>query len=249
MQSFEPLPAALEILGVSRPRSQSRPDHVRARRHRSPDAHGLLSIRTPGNLVLQNSASYATLESIEARSASSEARIEAVTVRCAEACFVRGHRLAGDGALDPSRNGAPTSCCRRPSTCRSAAGAGGGQLLVGEGALPAVLALRRPIPRPAAGVRPRAGAAAPAAAPAPRRSARATAGGRAQGQTSRCRGLDSLLMLERDAREDGYSGAAPRALEQIAGLLRDRDLETLRATHRRSSRVAGRATTPGEPAS
>jgi hypothetical protein len=59
------------------------------------DAHGQLSIRTPGNLVLQNSGSFATLESVHG-SIRIEAgvEIEAATVRCAEDCFVQGSLTA-----------------------------------------------------------------------------------------------------------------------------------------------------------
>lgn len=55
------------------------------------DAHGQLSVRTPGNLVIQNSGHYGVIEStggsirIEAN-----AEVEAVSVRCAGACYVQG---------------------------------------------------------------------------------------------------------------------------------------------------------------
>ncbi|HEX9730709.1 MAG TPA: hypothetical protein VGG06_01845 [Thermoanaerobaculia bacterium] len=57
----------------------------------SVDAHGQLSVRTPGNLVIQNSGHYGVIEStggsirIEAN-----AEVEAVSVRCAGACYVQG---------------------------------------------------------------------------------------------------------------------------------------------------------------
>ena len=55
------------------------------------DEHGRLSICTPGNLVLQNSGSFAVLESqggsvrIEP-----EVVVDAMEVRCADTCFVQG---------------------------------------------------------------------------------------------------------------------------------------------------------------
>jgi len=59
------------------------------------DAHGQLSIRAPGNLVLQNSGSYGTLESV-AGSIRIErgVEVEAVSVRCADHCYVQGSLTA-----------------------------------------------------------------------------------------------------------------------------------------------------------
>jgi hypothetical protein len=55
------------------------------------DAQGQVSIRTPGNLVLQNSGVYATLESVSGSvRIEPNVHIEAVTVRCADTCFVQG---------------------------------------------------------------------------------------------------------------------------------------------------------------
>lgn len=59
------------------------------------DAHGQLSIRTPGNLVLQNSGSFATLESVHGSIRIEHGvEVEAATVRCAESCFVQGSLTA-----------------------------------------------------------------------------------------------------------------------------------------------------------
>lgn len=59
------------------------------------DAHGQLSIRTPGNLVLQNSGSFATLESVHGSIRIEHGvEIEAATVRCADSCFVQGSLTA-----------------------------------------------------------------------------------------------------------------------------------------------------------
>jgi hypothetical protein len=59
------------------------------------DAHGQLSVRAPGNLVIQNSGSYGTLES---RAGSIRidhgVEVEAVSVRCAGDCFVQGSLTA-----------------------------------------------------------------------------------------------------------------------------------------------------------
>jgi hypothetical protein len=59
------------------------------------DGHGQLSIRTPGNLVIQDSGHYGTIES---RNGSiridSGADVEAVDVRCAETCYIEGSLTA-----------------------------------------------------------------------------------------------------------------------------------------------------------
>ncbi len=59
------------------------------------DVHGQLSIRTPGNLVIQNSGHYATLESVNGSiRIESNADVEAVSVKCAQTCFVEGSLTA-----------------------------------------------------------------------------------------------------------------------------------------------------------
>jgi hypothetical protein len=55
------------------------------------DVHGQLTIRTPGNLVIQDSGNFATLESLHGSiRIESSATVEAVHVRCAETCFIEG---------------------------------------------------------------------------------------------------------------------------------------------------------------
>ncbi len=55
------------------------------------DAKGLLSIRTPGNLILQNSGSYGEIESTGGSIRIDEnVQIEAVSIRAAEGCFIQG---------------------------------------------------------------------------------------------------------------------------------------------------------------
>ncbi|MDH3744516.1 MAG: hypothetical protein OES47_05370 [Acidobacteriota bacterium] len=55
------------------------------------DVHGQLSIRTPGNLVIQHSGHYSTLESMNGSiRIEPHADVEAVNVRCAGTCFVEG---------------------------------------------------------------------------------------------------------------------------------------------------------------
>ena len=61
----------------------------------SPDAHGQLNIRTPGNLVIETSGHYGILESLNGSiRIEPEAEVEAVHVRCAETCYVQGSLTA-----------------------------------------------------------------------------------------------------------------------------------------------------------
>lgn len=53
--------------------------------------NGQLSIRTPGNLVIQNSGTYAELESTSGSiRIEDNVSVEAVSVRCAQSCFIQG---------------------------------------------------------------------------------------------------------------------------------------------------------------
>ncbi|MCA1731993.1 MAG: hypothetical protein LC732_00130, partial [Acidobacteria bacterium] len=55
------------------------------------DGKGLVSIRTPGNLILQNSGSYGEIESTGGSIRIDEnVQIEAVSIRAAEGCFIQG---------------------------------------------------------------------------------------------------------------------------------------------------------------
>lgn len=59
------------------------------------DARGQLSISTPGNLVLQNSGTFGALESVNGSIRIEQGvEIEAATVRCADACYIRGSLTA-----------------------------------------------------------------------------------------------------------------------------------------------------------
>ncbi len=55
------------------------------------DVHGQLSVRAPGNLVIQNSGHYGEIESVRGSiRIESNAEVEAVSVRCADTCYVQG---------------------------------------------------------------------------------------------------------------------------------------------------------------
>ena len=55
------------------------------------NSNGQLSIKTPGNLVIQNSGTYAELESTNGSiRIEDNVSVEAVSIRCAQACFIQG---------------------------------------------------------------------------------------------------------------------------------------------------------------
>jgi hypothetical protein len=59
------------------------------------DVHGQLSIRTPGNLVIQNSGSYGTIQSQRGSiRIEPNVQVEAVNIECAETCYVQGSLTA-----------------------------------------------------------------------------------------------------------------------------------------------------------
>ena len=211
------------------------------------DSHGLLSIRTPGNLVLENSGNFSTIEStagsirIEAR-----ARVEAVNVRCAEACFVRGSLTAWRVTArsihveDGARAHIVLQETEHLQIGREARLVGNFSsekelfllfsrfsdqvrdlpLALDRGG-PGPILKSAPAPRPYGEGHFLSSEPEPAAEPD------------ADEREPLPEGLGyALRMLERDLGQEGYTSAARRALEQIATLLRDGDLETLRATHR-----------------
>ena len=55
------------------------------------NAHGQLSIKTPGNLVIQNSGTYSEIESTNGSIRIDEnVTVEAVSIRCGQACVIQG---------------------------------------------------------------------------------------------------------------------------------------------------------------
>ncbi len=55
------------------------------------DVHGQLSVRTPGNLVIQNSGHYGEIESTDGSiRIEANAEVEAASVRCAGICYIQG---------------------------------------------------------------------------------------------------------------------------------------------------------------
>ncbi len=76
------------------------------------DVHGQLNIRTPGNLVIENSGNFGVLESLNGSiRIEPQAEVEAVEVQCADVCYVQGSLTAWKVAAQALRleNGARAS--------------------------------------------------------------------------------------------------------------------------------------------
>ena len=68
----------------------------------SVNEHGQLSIRTPGNLVIQNSGVYSLIESGNGSvRIDPDVKVEAVSVQAADSCFVAGQLTVGASASVP----------------------------------------------------------------------------------------------------------------------------------------------------
>jgi hypothetical protein len=233
------------------------------------DEHGQLSVRAPGNLVIQNSGNYGNLESVGGSiRVEPGVEVEAVSVRCADTCYVQGNLTAWR---------VTAQCLHLEDTAKAhivlqdteRLEIGKGARLVGNfgsekelfflfsrfsqqvRSLPfaqqsASLAQPRdvvPLPRLEVGEE---------TSPANGNSEEE----RAVGSLSFLSASDptasqelpdplffSLLLLERDAAEREYPAESRRILDQIVNLLRERDVETLQHTYRT---LFGRVQDPGK---
>lgn len=222
------------------------------------DAHGQLSIRTPGNLVIQNSGAYGTIESLGGSiRIDRNVEVEAVAIRCAETCFVQGSLTAwkvtarslhvedtaqahivlqetdrleiGRDARVVGNFGSekelfllfsrfaqqvktlPFYFERREAAAELGEGPDDGHTVDGE--IVDETELEEPSPRQ-------------------RREAAAGAPAEAASSSLPEPLFFSLVLLERDAAREEYGPTSQRVLKEIIKLLHERDLETLRHTHR-----------------
>lgn len=221
------------------------------------DGHGQLSIRTPGNLVLQNSGAFGTLESVHGSIRIERGvEVEAATVRCAEACYVQGSLTAWK-VIARTLHLEDTAQAHIVLQETENLDVGRGARLVGNFAsedelfvlfsrfadqvrsLP-IYSTRRRRPVPAGDdaelMRAIAGRGdAPAAAPEPAEEAPT--------------GLPEPLLfaqtlLARELEQGELDRTSRRVLQELAKLLDEGDLETLRSTHRT---LFSRVTDPGDP--
>lgn len=224
------------------------------------DAHGQLSVRAPGHLVIQNSGSYGTIES---RTGSIRidhgVEVEAVSVRCAQDCFVLGSLTAWKVTArtlqleETARANIVLQETERLDVGR-------GARLVGNfdsekelfvlfsrfarefRSLPFFLDRREAEPeaghREIAGGRPARGGEAAGEPGAARRPAGPdAAGGEAAEEAPVPVDLPeplffALVLLDRDAARGDYGHSSQRVLGQLVELLQEGDLETLQATYR-----------------
>jgi hypothetical protein len=219
------------------------------------DVHGQLSVRTPGNLVIQNSGHYGEIESVHGSiRIEANAEVEAVSVKCAEICYVQGS-LTSWKVKAKSINLEEKAQARVVLQETDSIEIGKNAKLVGNfssekelfllfsrfaqqlKSLPFYFDRKAPIPGQLHASSQGSGGetAAPAAELLPP--------GRVEVSTVSSRGLEaskelpdqlffSLVLLEREARNEAYGSNSIRVLEELVKLLRERDLETLRHTHR-----------------
>lgn len=232
------------------------------------DAHGQLSIRAPGNLVIQNSGSYGKLESVAGSIRVDQGvEVEAVSVRCAAGCYVQGSLTAWKVTAESLQleDGARANVVLQET----------GRLEIGRNArlvgnfsnekdlfvlfsrfarqvreLPFYFDRRReelPPSEPVETAVPERRQRPPLrAAPEP---AAAAADAPSDAGASRDRLPEplyfSLVLLERDATRKSYGPTSQRAIDELVKLLAERDLETLRHTYRT---LFGRIVEPHEDA-
>ena len=225
------------------------------------DAHGQLSIRAPGNLVIQNSGSYGKIESVAGSIRIDHGvEVEAVAVRCAAGCYVQGSLTAWKVTAeslqleDGARANVVLQETRRLEVGRGARLVGNFEsekdlfVLFSRFArqvreLPFYFDRRRE-ELPAGDVPPRR-VAVGAGAPSRLRPGAAAAGGEPPRDRLPEPLYFALVLLERDAARKGYGSTSQRVVDELVKLLAERDLDTLRHTHRT---LFGRIVEPHEDA-
>lgn len=221
------------------------------------DVHGQLSVRTPGNLVIQNSGHYGEIESVSGSiRIEAGAEVEAVSVRCAETCYVQGN-------LTSWKVKAKTIHLEEQAQARivlqetEGLEIGKNAQLVGNFAsekelfllfsrfaqqlrsLPfyfdrgkdAPAQLNTPPPPPPSDVRPATSPSIegePAHVDVTALSSPVLEAGRELPDQL----FFSLVLLEREAKNESYGTTSLRVVEELVKLLKERDIDTLRHTRR-----------------
>ncbi len=221
------------------------------------DVHGQLSVRTPGNLVIQNSGHYGEIESVEGSiRIESNAEVEAVSVRCAETCYVQGS-LTSWKVKAKSIHLEEQAQARIVLQETEGIEIGKNAQLVGNFSSEKELFLlfsrfaqqlrslpfyfdRQDAPPQLGLPRPEAKREVPAE-PAVEPEKEIT--GRVDVSPLSSRVLEAgeelpdqlffaLVLLEREARNEAYGSTSVRVLEELVKLLKERDLDTLQHTYR-----------------
>ncbi|MEM1245474.1 MAG: hypothetical protein AAGK22_03820 [Acidobacteriota bacterium] len=214
------------------------------------DVHGQLSIKTPGNLVLQNSGNYGTIESSSGSiRIEPNVQVEAVNVRCADVCYVQGSLTAWKveaRSIELEESARAHIILQETETLQ----VGREARLVGNFSSEKELFLlfsrfaqqmrqmpfgfeRKSEPAAVAGEAPKQVAAAPVevAEEPPRPPAlpeTPPAPDLAEVDESL---LFAQVLLERETEKSGFGPNTKRILEELARLLRDRDYEKLGASY------------------
>lgn len=220
------------------------------------DAHGQLSVRTPGNLVIQNSGHYGEIESLHGSiRIEANAEVEAVSVRCAETCYVQGS-LTSWRVKAKNINLEEKAQARVVLQESESIEIGKNAKLVGNFSSEKELFLlfsrfapqlrslpfyfdRKSAPHLEFEEHPEAAGAMPAE---PGKSAGPRVGASPSGSPLSNRVLEAvkelpdplffaLVLLERESKNESH-GASVRVIEELVKLLKSRDLETLKHTHR-----------------
>lgn len=210
------------------------------------DGHGQLSIRTPGNLVLQNSGSYGTIESATGSiRIEPNVQVEAVNIQCAEICYIQGSLTAWKvkaRAIELEESARAHIILQETERLQI----GREARLVGNFASEKELFLllsrfarqlksmpfyqeRRPL---ASGEDLLPESSVLAAAP-PRLKAAEAAPARGSGETAELPDplFFALVLLERESGRSGNGPTSQRSVEELVKLLRRRDTVKLRETY------------------
>ena len=229
------------------------------------DVHGQLSVRTPGNLVIQNSGHYGEIESVDGSiRIESNAEVEAVSVRCAETCYVQGS-LTSWKVKARSIHLEEKAQARIVLQETEGIEIGKNAQLVGNFSSEKELFLLfsrfaqqlRSLPfyfdrkdgppqlvQNAPGEAPVAEAAPEPAAEPPRVAVSALSSRvLAAGEELPDQLFFALVLLEREAKNEAYGTTSVRVIEELVKLLKDRDLDTLQHTFRT---LFGRIVEPGD---
>lgn len=220
------------------------------------DAHGQLSVRTPGNLVIQNSGHYGEIESLHGSiRIEANAEVEAVSVRCAETCYVQGS-LTSWRVKAKNINLEEKAQARVVLQESESIEIGKNAKLVGNFSSEKELFLlfsrfapqlrslpfyfdRKSAPHLEFEEHPEGATAMPAEAA---KSAGPRVGASPSSSPLSNRVLEAvkelpdplffaLVLLERESKNESH-GASVRVIEELVKLLKSRDLETLKHTHR-----------------
>jgi len=233
------------------------------------DVHGQLSVRTPGNLVIQNSGHYGEIESVGGSiRIEANAEVEAVSVRCAETCYVQGS-LTSWRVKAQSLHLEERAQARIVLQDTNTLEIGKNAQLVGNfssekelfllfsrfaqqlRSMPFYFDRKEPppqleLPRPEE-KEPGAEGVATTAVPRSRE-------GTAEPSELSSRVLEAarelpdhlffaLVLLERESKNEAYGTTSVHVLEELVKLLKSRDLETLQHTYRT---LFGRVVEPGD---